>query len=46
MKCTECKKNIEYELKYLAYYSNSKAVYWKKCKDCIKKMYEYFLEVV
>jgi len=40
MKCTQCKKYISDELKYLAYYSNGKPVYWKKCESCIKKSWD------
>ena len=37
MKCTNCKEEIEDDLKYLAYYSNGKPVYWKLCDPCMKK---------
>ncbi len=39
MKCMDCQKEIEGELKYLAYIANGKPVYWKKCESCIKQMW-------
>jgi hypothetical protein len=39
MKCKYCKKEIEGELKHLAYYSGSKPVYWQLCVACIRQMW-------
>ena len=39
MNCLECKKEIEEDLKYLAYYASGNPVYWKKCDACMKEMY-------
>jgi len=44
VKCKECNKEIEGDLKYLAYYDNGKPVYWEKCDSCIKEMYVRFKE--
>lgn len=37
MVCSRCNREIKGDLKYLAYYSNGKPVYWKLCDSCIKK---------
>lgn len=37
MKCNKCNKEIEGELKYLAYYAGNKPVYWKICDSCMQK---------
>jgi hypothetical protein len=44
MKCSDCKKVIEDDLKYLAYLANGKPVYWKKCDACIKKDWLNYME--
>lgn len=42
MKCKDCNSEIEGDLKYIAYYAGEKAIYWKKCENCIlKDWFEY-----
>lgn len=44
MKCKECNGKIEDDLKYVAYISDNKAVYWKICDKCLKRQWQEFMK--
>lgn len=42
MICAECKKEVDDDVKLLAYTANGKPVYWEICKECLHNRWKAF----